>query len=290
MRSADPGIVLGLYRSRYERDLLEGALKLGIYRIDTSYNYLDFAAHRTLSQRAGDLLPGLSISTKVGFFPTDTGHSAHSLAPQRLRQAVEQSAEELGVPPDVVFLHNPEHSLTHVEPEEASDLLADAGAELEASVSTGLCGSWGIASWNPRPLLPAIRVQRNVPVPKIFMARAGLTVSARVLAAIESATALWELSPSQRWGMSPFAGHSTDPVWDRINARAFLLDDTSTSTLAAVFRVSFELPKASRMAVGTNQLGHLRELLQAARLHVNDSSVASYRNLLGAASTTPSPL
>ncbi|GAA1111760.1 aldo/keto reductase [Nocardiopsis exhalans] len=285
MRSTDPGVVLGLYRSRYERDLLEGALKLGVHRIDTSYNYLGFAAHHTLAQRAGDLLPELSISTKVGFFPAGRGGSEHSLDPQRLRQAVEESAEELGVSPDVVFLHNPEHTLARLEPQQASDVLADAGAELEAAVASGLTSSWGIASWNPQPLLPALEGTGDTSTPQVFMARSGLTVSSRTLHAIEAVTALWGLSPAQRWGMSPFAGHSTDPVWDQVNARMFLSDDSSCSNLAAAFRASYELPNVSRVAVGTNQLGHLRELLQAAQLPANDSAIVSYRALLATAST-----
>jgi aryl-alcohol dehydrogenase-like predicted oxidoreductase len=289
VRPADPGVVLGLYRSRYERDFLEGALRLGVHRIDTSYNYLGFAAHRTLAQRAGDLLPDLSISTKVGFFSAGTGHSEHSLDPQRLRQAVEESTEKLGVAPDVVFLHNPEHTLTHLEPEPASDILAAASAELEAAVASGLCASWGIASWNPRPLLPTIEELGDAPAPQVFMARAGLTVSSRTLDAIEAATALWDLSPDQRWGMSPFAGHSTDPVWDKVNARAFL-QEPSCSNLAAAFRVSYELPKASHVAVGTNHLGHLRELLQAAQLPANEATISSYRTLLATASTDRQPV
>jgi aryl-alcohol dehydrogenase-like predicted oxidoreductase len=289
VRPADTGVVLGLYRSSYERALLEGALRLGVHRIDTSYNYLGFAAHRTLAQRAGDLLPDLSISTKVGFFPTCAGRSEHSLAPQQLRQAVEETAEELGVPPDVVFLHNPEHTLTPLESEQASDVLAAASTELAAAVASGLCASWGIASWNPRHLLPAVEEPGDAPIPQVFMARAGLTVSSRTLDAIEAAATLWGLSPDQRWGMSPFAGHSTDPVWDQVNVRAFLPDGSSCSNLAAAFRVSYELPRVSRVAVGTNNLGHLGELLQASRLSANDEVINSYRALLATASTARQP-
>ncbi|MFK8909432.1 hypothetical protein [Streptomyces sp. YS-3] len=54
---------------------------------------------------AGDLLPNFSLSTKVGFFP-----GGHSLDPARLRTAVEQAVKDLGREPDLVFLHNPEHS------------------------------------------------------------------------------------------------------------------------------------------------------------------------------------
>lgn len=200
--------------------------------------------------------------------------------PQRLRQAVEESAEELGMSPDVVFLHNPEHTLAHLEPQQASDVLANAGAELEAAAASGLSVSWGIASWNPQSLLPTIGGPEDAPIPQVFMARSGLAVSSRTLHAIEAATAMWGLPPDQRWGMSPFAGHSTDPVWAQVNARAFLSDDSPCSNLAAAFRAAYELPKVNRVAVGTNQLDHLRELLQAAQMPANDAAIASYRALL----------
>lgn len=194
------------------------------------------------------------------------------------------------MPPDVVFLHNPEHTLTQLEAEHASDVLTGAGAELEAAVDSGLCASWGIASWNPRPLLPVIERAGGTPIPQVFMTRAGLTVSSRTLVAIEAAVTLWDLPPARRWGMSPFAGHSTDPLWRQVNARAFLSGEPSCSNLAAAFCVSYELPKVSRVAVGTNHLGHLRELLHAARLPVNDATVASYRALLATAPTDGKPV
>lgn len=122
------------------------------------------------------------------------------------------------------------------------------------------------------------------------MSRAGLTVSSRTLDSIETAATLWGLPPARRWGMSPFAGHSTDPLWDRVNARAFLPGRPSCSNLASAFRVSYELPKVSRVAVGTNRLGHLRELLQASLLPVDDVTIADYRALLATTSTDHRPV
>jgi diketogulonate reductase-like aldo/keto reductase len=52
MRRVDARVALGLYRSRHERGLLEGALTLGVRALDTSYNYLGFTSHRTLARTA----------------------------------------------------------------------------------------------------------------------------------------------------------------------------------------------------------------------------------------------
>ncbi|MGA5633133.1 aldo/keto reductase [Streptomyces lydicamycinicus] len=138
MRTADGRIVLGLHRSGHARDLLEAAADLGIGRIDTASNYLRHRSHEVLKTTAGDLLANFSVSTKVGFFP-----EGHSLDPARLQIAVEQVAKDLGREPDLVFLHNPEHS--------ASDTgrLGPACAALAHTARAGLCGSWGVSTWDP---------------------------------------------------------------------------------------------------------------------------------------------
>jgi pyridoxine 4-dehydrogenase len=154
MRGTDSRITLGLYRSRHERGLLEGALKLGVRALDTGYNYLGFTSHRTLARTAGDLLSEFTISTKVGFFPGAAG-AEHSLSPRRLFEAVEKSAEDLCLPPDVVLLHNPERTLASLRPGAGSDCLAAACAALHEASAAALCGSWGISSWDPQSLLPS---------------------------------------------------------------------------------------------------------------------------------------
>jgi aryl-alcohol dehydrogenase-like predicted oxidoreductase len=87
----------------------------GVTTIDTSTNYLGFRSHETLARTAGDLLPKFTISTKVGYFRRP-GRAEHSLDPLRLRAAMEQAARDLGREPDLVFLHNPEHSLHETVP------------------------------------------------------------------------------------------------------------------------------------------------------------------------------
>jgi pyridoxine 4-dehydrogenase len=80
----------------------------------------------------------------------------------------------------------------------------------------------------------------------------------------------------------PFAGHATDPVWTAVNVHAFLDSDQECSFLQAAFRVACELPPVSRIAVGTNRVDHLRDLLTALRLCTDESRIGRYRELLRA--------
>lgn len=80
---ADPGIVLGLHRSRHRRDTLTGALDLGVTHLDTGFSYRAFTSHETLADVAADLLGRFTVSTKIGFFRTPDG-VRHSLAPELL--------------------------------------------------------------------------------------------------------------------------------------------------------------------------------------------------------------
>lgn len=135
-----PRLVLGLHPSRYERQLLKRAADLGVEAIATSFNSLGFRAHKTLAEVAGDLLPKFSVSTNAGYFPTPGG-SEHSLDPNRLRAAVERAARDLGRAPNLVFLHNPEQSLTGLAEGTAHHQLTDAFAALADAVAHGLCGA-----------------------------------------------------------------------------------------------------------------------------------------------------
>jgi aryl-alcohol dehydrogenase-like predicted oxidoreductase len=144
VRGPDPRVVLGLHRSRHERRLLTGALDLGVTALDTSTNYFGFRSHQLLARTAGDLLPKFTVSTKVGYFPGPDG-AEHSLDPTRLNSAVEEATKNLGREPDLVFLHNPEHSLRKAVPHH-KELLAAACATLDDAKEKGLCGAWGVAS------------------------------------------------------------------------------------------------------------------------------------------------
>ncbi|GGX36849.1 aldo/keto reductase [Streptomyces noursei] len=277
MRECDPRIVLGLHRSRYERRILRNALDLGVDAIDTSFNYHGFSAHTALAAAGRDLLSRFRLTTKVGFFPA-VGQAEHSLDPDRLQEAVEQSNRDLGRAPDLVFLHNPERSLTGSSAA-AQDRLGTACVALERAAAKGLCGGWGISSWDPRPL-PGL-VDGTLPRPDAVMVRAGLLAGIDVLEAAEALAARWDLVPDQLWGMSPFGGSATDPLWSRLDPRVFIQDPhDGLSAVQATFRVAYSLPQVGRIAVGTDNPSHLGELVDALRYEANTEQLGTYRRLL----------
>jgi len=275
MRTAHPRVALGLHRSRHERHLLTQAADLGITAIDTSPNYLEFRAHETLAKEAGDLLPKFAVSTKIGYFPAN-GASEHSLDPDCLRAAMEGVVEQLGREPDLVFLHNPEHSLVRAPQTSAPDRLIDACSVMVDATARGLCGSWGISSWDPRPL--AGLAGSELPSPDILMVRAGLLVGAEVLRAAELAAERW--NPSAMWGMSPFAGSTAESVWERFDPRVFVRDPWQCTSAQAAFRAAFHIPAVNAVAVSTGNISHLRELAESLDLKVDKEAVAQYRKLL----------
>ncbi|MER6129832.1 aldo/keto reductase [Streptomyces sp. NPDC001795] len=276
MRGTDPRIVLGLHRSRHERRLLTVALDLGVTALDTSTNYLGFRSHQVLAQAARDLLPKFSLSTKVGYFPGPDS-AEHSLNPVRLQAAVEQAIRDLGREPDLVFLHNPEHSLQGAPPQNR-DVLAQACAALDAAAAQGLCGAWGVASWEPSPLSSLI--DTTAPRPSVLMVRAGLLVGTRTLDATDGLAKAWSLSDSAVWGMSPFGGSTRAPVWERVDPRVFLRSRSGFSRAQAAFRAAYHLPHVSAVAVGTDEPTHLGELTDALAGEVDERAVHEYRSLL----------
>jgi pyridoxine 4-dehydrogenase len=233
-------------------------------RLDTASNYLRHRSHEVLKAVAGDLLPNFLVSTKVGYFPGE-----HSLAPARLRAGVEQAAKDLGREPDAVLLHNPEHSPPDAE------MLAQACAVLADAAQTGLCGGWGVSSWDPRPL-----VDLDAPRPDVLMVRSGLLVGVDVLEAAEVLVTRWR--PSQVWGMSPFGGSTTEAVWGKFDPRVFLRNSPPATRVQAAFRSAYGLPRVDAVAVGTDNVDHLRELVGALAYEVDDQVVREYRQLLQA--------
>ncbi|WP_407110398.1 aldo/keto reductase [Streptomyces sp. DSM 116494] len=276
MRSTDPRIVLGLHRSRHERRLLIEALDLGVTALDTSTNYLGFRSHQVLAQAAGDLLPKFTVSTKVGYFPGRNG-SKHSLDPVRLHTTVEQAVNDLGREPDLVFLHNPEHSLRQTA-SHGRDVLAQACAALDDSVAKGLCAAWGVASWDPSPLLDL--VDPTASKPSVVMIRAGLLVGAGTLDAADALIKAWDLDERAVWGMSPFGSRADAPVWNRIDPRIFLRDNSRFSRVQAAFRTAYHLPRVASVAVGTDDPAHLGELVESLAGEVEGRTVDEYRKFL----------
>ncbi|MFJ9569379.1 aldo/keto reductase [Streptomyces bacillaris] len=244
--------------------------------LDTSTNYLGFRSHEVLAQVAGDLLPKFYLSTKVGYFPGSRG-AEHSLAPGRLHIAVEGAARSLGREPDLVLLHNPEHSLAQGTAQ-SRETLAAACAALDSATSRGLCRAWGIATWNPTVLPPL--VDASVPIPSTLMVRAGLLVGGRTLHATESLMKAWGLSTGAMRGMSPFGGSTGAPVWARVDPRSFLRDDGRYSRAQAAFRIAYRLPDVSAVAVGTDEPAHLGELVDALAAVPDEQAVVTYRTLL----------
>lgn len=251
-------------------------MDLGVTGLDTSSNYLGFRSHEVLARTAGDLLPKFTLSTKVGYFPRPDG-AEHSLEPARLHTAVEQAVADLGREPDLVFLHNPEHSLREATARDR-DTLVQACTTLDFAVEKGLCASWGIASWNPSPLVSLI--DGTAPKPAVLMVRAGLVVGAGTLAAADALAGVWGLDSSGVWGMSPFGGSTSTPVWDRIDPRVFLRAGDQLSPIQAAFRVAYRLPKVGAVAVGTDEPAHLGELVGALAVEVDERTVQEYRALL----------
>ncbi|GAA3375657.1 hypothetical protein GCM10020367_44310 [Streptomyces sannanensis] len=251
-------------------------MDLGVTAIDTSSSYLGFRSHQILARTAGDLLPRFTVSTKVGYFPGRDGVE-HSLDPVRLHAAMERVAEDLGREPDLVFLHNPEHSLREAAPHNR-DVLVQACTALDDAAVKGLCAAWGVASWDPSTLLNLI--DTTAPRPSALMVRAGLLVGARTLDAADALIKEWDLGDGMVWGMSPFGGSAGAPVWARIDPRVFLRDSSRLSRVQAAFRAAYHFPRVDSVAVGTDEPAHLGELVDALAGEVEERTIEEYRRLL----------
>lgn len=250
--------------------------------VDTAYNYQGGAAHRLLADCAGDLLEQLAISTKVGFHPNPDGTVTHSLEPERLNRAVQESASTLGLAPDLVFLHNPERSLAGLPPDQAADRLIGACAVLRDAAAAGWCRMWGISCWSAIALMPVLddlsaRARLD---PAVLMVRAGLTVSGAELDAAEQLTDRLRLPRRSVWGMSPFGGDPRHPAWTSSTTTPLLAPGQHCDPMQGAYRLAFELPPVARVAVGANTPARLRALLAATELRLDIARVASYRQVL----------
>lgn len=180
-------------------------------------------------------------------------------------------------PPELVFLHNPEHSLREAGTH-GQEVLAEACTALNEAMAKGLCAAWGIASWDPSPFVSMIAP--TVPRPAVLMVRAGLLVGARALDSADALTKAWHLDAGEVWGMSPFGGSTNDPVWARIDPRIFLDDNHQLSRVQAAFRAAYHLPRIGTVAVRTDEPAHLGELVGALVGEVEERTVQEYRSLL----------
>lgn len=280
MRAHPPGIGLGLYRARPTSDLLEAALNLGVRHLDSAFSYHHFSGHRDLAVAARDLLPEFTIATKVGFFPG----GRHSLDPRELIEAISRCCDDLGAPPDLVMLHNPEQTLRDTGPAASREALAEGCATLARAAAVGLCHGWGISCWDAIALLPAAVSLDWQVAPYVLMTRAGLTVSARQLCA--SRVLIQSLRPRAVWGMSPFGGAPRDPIWTAIDARQFLREGRHLDSHQAAFRVACELPPVDLVVVGTSDCRHLQQLASVTSLSVDEVALGRYVALLDARAST----
>ncbi|MFF3618431.1 aldo/keto reductase [Streptomyces sp. NPDC002467] len=275
MHGADPRLVLGLHRSRHHRDVLTAALELGVTALDTAAPYLGFRSHTVLAATAAYLLPKFTLSTKVGFFPGTEG-AEHSLDPGRLRVAIEKAARELGREPDTVLLHNPERSLAGLSPAEGHTLLGGACSALADAARDGLCRDWGVACWDPR-LISAVGVE-GLPSPDVLMVRSGFLVGVDLLDAMAVLRDVWKAG--ETWGMSPFGG-GPGKMWEEFDPRPFLCaHQGDLSRIQAAFRTAFHLPSAAAVAVGTDDPGHLAQLVEALGAEVDTAAVSQYLRAL----------
>lgn len=110
------------------------------------------------------------------------------------------------------------------------------------------------------------------------MVRAGLLVGVDVLEAAEALVTGWR--PRHVWGMSPFGGSTSKPVWEMFDVAMFLGNSPPASPVQAAFRAAFNLPVVEAVAVGTGTPEHLQELVDATEFDVDDSMVREYRQLL----------
>ncbi|MFE5673807.1 aldo/keto reductase [Streptomyces erythrochromogenes] len=275
MHGADPRLVLGLHRSRHHRDILTAALDLGVTALDTAAPYFGFRSHAVLAETAADLLPKFTLSTKVGFFPS-AGSAEHSLDPSRLRLAIEKAARELGREPDTVLLHSPERSLTGLSPADGHALLGSACTALVDAAREGLCRTWGVSSWDTRPL-GMVGVD-DLPSPDVLMVRAGFLVGIDLLDTAAVLRSVWRAG--ETWGMSPFGG-GNGKVWEDFDPRPFLRPPhDGLSRVQAAFRTAFHLPSAASVAAGTDNPGHLAQLVQALGAEVDTTAVSQYLRAL----------
>ncbi|WP_258175420.1 hypothetical protein [Actinopolyspora mortivallis] len=227
--------------------------------------------HKLLAQAAGELLDRFTISTKV---------SSQARLPTLAEQA-KRAAGDLGRAPAVILVHNPEHLLRDLDHDQACRWWTATAETMSGLVTSGMCRSWGVACWDPRPVrdLLGTPAWTQAPQPSVAMVRAGLLVPADVLTASEE---LLQRIPhtAGRWGMSPFAG--APHLLDDINLAPFLTEDApqAAAPLPTALAVAFHLPGVSRIAIGTVSPTHLDQLATARTWPVNQQRLSAYRRKL----------
>jgi hypothetical protein len=113
------------------------------------------------------------------------------------------------------------------------------------------------------------------------MVRSGLLVGQDDLDASLTLVRHYGLDTDACWGMSPFGGLERNVAAEAFPVERLIVPaGPPASTRQAVFRLSYELPRVSRVAVGTNNPDHLAELVDAVSLTVDHDAVSRYQRLL----------
>ena len=84
------------------------------------------------------------------------------------------------------------------------------------------------------------------------------------------------------WGMCPFAGSTSQDEWRATDLAAFMASGRRCSTIEAAFRLAFDLPRVSRIAVGTTDPTHLEQLIAATEFATEPDAIGRYRELIRA--------
>lgn len=282
MARTDKELALGLAGGRVDGALLAAAHDLGIGQLDTAYNYGGFAGLDLLA--ALDAPSRFAITSKVGFFPTADGTSMHSLDPERLLRAVEDSVARLGAPLDTVLLHNPERA-ARGSPTTFPYALESACHALQLAVEDGLARRWGLSVWRPEPILGPLRAARLRP--DVLMTRVGLTLTPSDLDAVDACRAAVAWPGIEYRGMAALGGTRASMLLQATDITSFVRE-TAGNAQAAV-RVGFELPPVRMLALGTSDSGHLREANSACGMRLDDEYLAAYRDLLRTLARDPDP-
>jgi aryl-alcohol dehydrogenase-like predicted oxidoreductase len=168
-------------------EAIQTALTSGINLLDSAINYRCMRSERNIGQALREMIADGKVAreevvlcTKGGFIPFDGAQPAdmggyfhkayiepgicseedvvagcHCMTPRYLRDQVERSLKNLGVPTlDLFYIHNPETQFEEVEPKEFYFRLERAFRELESLVAEGKIVAYGTATWNGYRVAP----------------------------------------------------------------------------------------------------------------------------------------
>jgi aryl-alcohol dehydrogenase-like predicted oxidoreductase len=160
---------------------IEAAIMNGCNHIDTAVSYRFRQSEREIGQAIAALIAAgevqreeLFIASKAGFLPLDYPFpknpykwieteviapglataeeiitDQHCMSPAYLRKSLSWSLENLGLEAlDLLYLHNPEMQLGHIDRRCFLDRVWGAFEAFEQMADEGLIGAYGVAGWN----------------------------------------------------------------------------------------------------------------------------------------------